>query len=398
MKRTLHAIPALLLVCAMTLACAACSCLPFGAPASDGPAVFTDAPAAVPDDGPTDGSAFRPERIEAPTDLPFVPLYAQWTDLPVYGCMTSDGALRLYVYAYQDSTAQYGMLNASIDPSGEDPAVVVDYESGFADTPDFAMFEEREHTDYMNVVSAAIEGVDTVPRMYYTILDTFGDPITVIPVEVFTVEYGYEVDVEVAEGVSMCVYQYVEDQTEEGENPQAEEPTQEPVAGETDEPVDMTPAPGATEATDAPNETKNPTTQKPTNTPEPTEAPETYTCQYCGKSFGTNFSDFYYHAYIDPGCYNYGYAVTPSPSPTPTPSHPAGNGYWKEVWVVDEPAVYHTIWHCNTCGYESTVWYGDFKEHMGAHADANENTSYYDRCVKDKDEVGHWETVWVPDP
>lgn len=160
---------------------------------------------------------------------------------------------------------------------------------------------------------------------------------------------------------------------------------------------DATPVP-TQKPTQTPSSTPKPTKiPKPTKTPNPTEAPETYTCRYCGKSFGTNFSDFYYHAYIDPGCYNYGYAVTPSPSPTPTPSHPAGNGHWEEVWVVDIPRQGHTVWVCNVCGHRSYSE-AECSAHDKAHA-LNEGLSgWHVETIVDVPEQGHWETIWVEDP
>ena len=143
----------------------------------------------------------------------------------------------------------------------------------------------------------------------------------------------------------------------------------------------------------------------PTRSPNPTQSPTpthyVWTCKYCGAIFGSSDDDYerwYQHVWYNPGCYAYGYAVTPTPAPTPTPSHPVGNGHWEEVWVVDVPRQGHTVWHCNNCGYESAVWYGDFWEHMSVHALAEENTSYYSYSVTDVEEQGHWEWIWVSEP
>ena len=158
------------------------------------------------------------------------------------------------------------------------------------------------------------------------------------------------------------------------------------------------------EPTNTPEPTPSPTqTPKPTKTPKPTATPKptpvVWVCAYCGTVFGptdADYEDWYYHAWYEPGCYKYGRDMVHDENPTPTPI-PGHNGHWEEIWVVDVPAVYHTVWVCNICKWESDDW-GAFSEHQIQHLDAGEGSGYHQYTVCDQEEQGHWETVWVPDP
>lgn len=146
------------------------------------------------------------------------------------------------------------------------------------------------------------------------------------------------------------------------------------------------------------------TTPKPTKTPKPTATPSptsgVLVCGYCGTVFESTeegYDAWYYHAWTDPGCYKYGRDMVhddENPSPTPIPGH---NGHWEEVWVVDVPAQYHTVWVCNVCQYESADW-DVFVDHGIAHIDNDEPFGYHQYTVCDQEEQGHWEWQWIEEP
>lgn len=376
-------------------------------------------------------SVYHVEPLDDMVDVPLVELHADWADIPVYAVMASDGELMLYTNAHEENMGLRGMLSVSIQPTEQDPIILVDYDSGFANRPDFAFIDICDHTNDGYIVSGTLCNVNETPALYYIIYNSDNEQIGAVPV---SENYESEITVRVTDDIYMFIYK----NNDAIEEIQPEEPTSSPVnktevPAETEEPMltpEPTKEPDATQkpqetaaATSKPTATAKPTakptatakpsnkptaTPKPTNTPKPTPTPKptatpgatptphVWTCKYCGKVFGSTDADYeawYQHAWYNPGCYQYGHAVTPVPAtPTPRPG-----GHYEDVWVVDVPRISHTVWHCNVCGWENDVW-ETFRDHQHEHVKAGEGSGYHSYIVVDQEEQGHWETIWVPDP
>jgi len=404
MKKNLTMIAAFLAVCMTLLGCTGCD---GPLPAKEPDVPETSAPtddvilAVTPSEDPTAEPAHEYHADEMPSEIfrsqNLVILTAKWCGFPVYACMAADGELYYYVFAHDESTGTHGLLRAYIETGDPSPIVTIDYESGFTGLPELAVCDTAESAKAADLCYATIPGIDDVDpenpvrRMYCPFYDgKMRDGA--IPVEIREREDGmFFVMHEVAPDIWMELFEVEYHEPEETLNPEETEAPQE------------TP-----EATQKPDSTHKPSnTQKPTATPKPsgtptatpkptagtTPTPYVWKCQYCGKSFGDDYEAWYQHAWYNPGCYAAGYAVTPVPAtPTPRPG-----GHYEERWVVDVPAVYHTVWHCNVCGWESTDW-DSFGDHQVEHVLAGEGSGYHDYTVCDQEEQGHWETVWVPDP
>lgn len=328
---------------------------------------------------------YHPE--EMPLDIldsqPLVPLTADWYDHSIYACMAADGEMFYYVFAHDEVTGEHGLLRVTIEAGDPVPVVTIDEETGFTGFPTLATCDTAETAGAADLCYATIPGIDDVDpenpvqRMYCPFYDgKMRDGA--IPVEVREREDGmFFVMHEVAPDIWMELFEVEYHEPEETEAPQ--------------ETLKATQKPGSTHK---PSNTQKPTT-KPTVTPKPTAtpAPSVWKCQYCGKTFGDDYDAWYYHAWTNPGCYAAGHAVTPVPAtPTPRPG-----GHYEERWVVDVPAVYHTVWVCNICGWETTSQ-TENTAHQVEHVNNDNLSGYHTYTVCDQEEQGHWETVWVPDP
>ncbi len=383
-----------------------------------------DEPVEINIDVPIPEAEFHIEPIENMTDVPLVELHADWTDVPVYAVLAEDETLRLYTSAHEEHSGDHGFLNVYVEPTKSDPVITVDYKTGFVALPELAQIDSYEPAGFVNVVVEPAETRDPLSsymQQYYVIRGENETQIGIVPIEGIIEKSngtGYEAAVGVADEVYMYIDVYADESFAEEPKPQNADSTEAPA--ETTAPV-ATEEPAETKApenTAVPTAPSKPTaatkptpkpTPKPTNTPKPTPTPKptatpgatptphVWTCKYCGKTFGSTDADYeawYQHAWYNPGCYAAGHAVTPVPAtPTPRPG-----GHYEEVWVVDVPRKTHDVWHCNVCGYESTVWYGDFDKHQTDHSHAGEGSGYHSYTVVDQEEQGHWETVWVPDP
>lgn len=415
MKQKILTTVSLAVVCFMMVACVAYDGnIPVPEMTTAEPAVTANDPAET--DIPVQETEFRIEPIEDMTNIPLALLHAEWAEIPVYAVMAEDGTLMLYTSAHEERSGNHGLLNVYIEPAESDPVVAIDNKTGFVELPELAKIDSYESAGFVNVVVESAESRDPLSSYaqgYYVIRDESGEQIGIVPVNGViekTDGTGYEAVVQVADTVCM----YIDVDADE-HSAAASDPTETPIVTKT--PV-VTEEPAATEApvvTASPTATakqaatpkptaKPAATPKPTDTPTPeptapaaTPTPFVWYCIYCGKTFGSSDDDYerwYQHAWYNPGCYSYGYAVTPVPeTPTPRPG-----GHYEDVWVVDVPRKTHDVWHCNVCGYESTVWYGDFDKHQTDHSHAGEGSGYHSYTVVDQEEQGHWEKVWVPDP
>ena len=296
---------------------------------------------------------------------PLVRIDLDGMDVPVYACSDEHGEVCFFVYAFEETTGQYGFLPAY----PQYPEVRVDNGAGFAEFPRLAKGWTDGESGYPQLALASVNG--EAAQLYYPSDGQGNMRDGAIPVSVEEVNHifgAYYVFDEEHKAL-LCVL----DGTPAAETPEpTEEPTAEPSAQTENTPEPATPTVTAGNATPSAAVTPRPT-RKPTPRPsaQPTAAPSTQPT-------------------VQPS------AATQQPTAAPTAT-PAQGGHWELVWVVDQPEVKHQEWHCHVCGkvfLDKDSCMADqayHKEHDGV-------TGWHVEWVVDSPEEGHWEPVWVPDP
>lgn len=295
------------------------------------------------------------EPLDDLTDVPLVSLHADWTDIPVYASTAKDGTVRFYTRAYEERSGKYGMLSVFFEDSTPNPIVVVDRDGGYQKHPDFAYVDSYEPTEYADVVSAAIDGIDETPRTYYIIRNSNGDQIGVVPVEIRTNGDTVAVTVSVTENAYMVITRSeslsaepTEDPEEESESTASPKPTSSATPKSTPSATPSatpTPTPRRTpRRTPRPSRSPQPTATSsatptptdepaPTDVPGPTDVPEPTEVPMPADTPATT-------PMITP-------MITINPSRRPDASAPgnaptkvnAPRGYWKNVWAVAVPCI-----------------------------------------------------------